>query len=212
MGLAYLFFLLVGLGLLVLQAILGSKDADHGGFEKDLHLEAGADAHAEAGADHDADHADHAEHDHGDMGFGGLMALFLQVRFWVFAFLGFGLSGTLLTYLTSVGFLPTLITALALGVVSGFTAALAFKLLKHMAGDHAEDTNQAVGRVGRVIVPVDPSSVGKVRIELRGQSVDLVAKTHGSRIDRGDLVVIEDIEGEIAQVSRAPEELKIADS
>lgn len=211
MGLVYLFFLLVGLGLLMLQAVLGSKDADHGGFEKDLHLEAGADAHAD-GADHDHDAADHAEHEHGDMGFGGLMALFLQVRFWVFAFLGFGLSGTLLTYLSSVGFLPTLITAMVLGVGSGFTAALAFKLLKRMAGDHAEETSQAVGRVGRVIVPVEPTSVGKVRIELRGQSVDLVAKTHGTRIDRGDLVVIEDMEGEIAQVSRAPEELKIADS
>jgi membrane protein implicated in regulation of membrane protease activity len=221
MGLAYVFCLLVGLGILMVQAVLGSKDMEGGGADKDFHLEAdhdvGFDAEADADLDADAEGELDGDHDQGDQhhgadkehdfGIGGLVALFLSVRFWVFGALGFGLSGTLLTYLTSVGAVATFATAMILGIGSGLSAALAFRLLRRIASGAAEEASEAVGRVGRVIVPVDPAAKGKIRIELRGQSHDMVATTTGLRIERGDIVVIEDIEGEIAQVSRAPEEL-----
>ena len=43
---------------------------------------------------------------------------------------------------------------------------------------------------------------------LSGQSVDLVAKTTGLRIEKGDSVVIEEVDGDVAYVSRAPDELQ----
>jgi membrane protein implicated in regulation of membrane protease activity len=238
MGPAYLFALVVGIGILSIQAVMGSKDADADhdhdmGMDKDLHFGAGADAELDADLDGDVDmdgdvdadadvdvdadadadadhHVDHqAPHDHGHAGaLGGFVALFLSTRFWIFASAGFGLSGSLLTYATGVGATPTLITAVVMGLVSGLSAALAFRALKRTASAQVSHTTKAVGSIGRVIVPVGTTGVGKIRVEMQGQSVDLMAKTSGVRIDIGDAVVVEEVEGEIAQVSRAPEELQ----
>lgn len=215
MGLAYVFALIVGVGILTIQSLIGAKDADGDGHgaDKDLHfkgelkLGAGDGAHADSeGAP--SSHVHVAADKDADMGLGGLVALFLSVRFWVFASLGFGLSGTLLHYLSSVGAIATFITAATLGTVSGFTAALAFRALKRISSGTAEHAASAVGRVGRVVVPVDSEHQGKIRIDLGGQSVDLIAKTQGERVERGDMVVIEEVDGEVAQVSRAPDEVR----
>jgi hypothetical protein len=47
-----------------------------------------------------------------------------------------------------------------------------------------------------------------VRIEIGGRSVDLVAKTTGLRIERGDTIIVEDVEDDTALVVRAPDELQ----
>ena len=233
MGYAYLFALIVGLGILTIQAVLGSKDADgdaDADADQDFHVD--ADGNVELDADADADMeaeldgelegdahvgtGGHGGHGHADAHIGQEVAwtgadfftLFLSVRFWVFASLGFGLSGSLLHYFTAVSPLATAITAIVLGLVSGLSAAFAFRLLKRIASQQAEHSSAAVGRVARVIVPCPEQGIGKVRIELSGQSVDLMAKSSGIRIDKGDMVVIEEIDGEVAQVSRAPEELR----
>ena len=232
MGYAYLFALIVGLGILGIQSVLGSKDADadadadfDADADADFDLDADADADLDAGFDADADLDADADADFdvdGDAdahtgvdgnkdvgGVGGVVAMFLSVRFWVFAFLGFGLSGTLLTFLSSVGAVPTAITAIVMGLVCGFGAAAAFGALKRTASEHTEHAGEvAVGRIGRVIVPLPESGMGKVRIEISGRSVDLMARAEGLRIERGDAVVIEDVDGEIARVCRAPEELQ----
>ena len=223
MGYAYVFALIVGAGILTIQSILGSKDADadadhdfdadgdadlDGDFDADADLDADADVDADADADADGE-TDIDGHSAQEVAWdGGFVALFLSVRFWVFACLGFGLSGSLLT-LTSVGAIPTAITAIVLGLTCGLGAALAFRTLKRTSGALAEHAgHSAVGRIARVIVPLPETGIGKVRIELGGRSVDLMAKSTGLRIERGDQVVIEDVEGEIAQVCRAPEELQ----
>jgi hypothetical protein len=215
MGLAYVFALIVGLGILTIQAFLGSKDADadHGAdADADADLDADLDADADADADADGHLGADSVHVHGqaaeqDMGFGSFVALFLSVRFWVFASLGFGLSGTLLHYVTSVGAVATAITAATMGLVSGLAVAMAFRTLKKTAGARPEHTSTAVGHLGRIIVPCGDQTTGQVRIVLGGHTVDLMAKTTGLRIERGDMVVVEEVEGEVAQVSRAPEEL-----
>lgn len=210
MGYAYLFALIVGLGILTIQAVLGSKDADGDGdadgadkdFDKDAHVGGHLmDADAHGGVDAHSDQ---------ELAWTGadFVALFLSIRFWIFASLGFGLSGSLLTWFTGVGALPTAIVAAALGMGSGFAAALAFRALKKTASSVAEHASSTVGRIGRVIVPVPENGIGKIRIQVSGQTVDLVAKSGGLRIERGDSVVIEEIDGEIAHVSRAPDEVR----
>jgi membrane protein implicated in regulation of membrane protease activity len=209
MGYAYLFALIVGLGILSIQAVLGSKDGGDGDMDGDADADMDADGDADADADADGD-ADGDAHTEQELAWSGadFVTLFLSVRFWVFACLGFGLSGTLLHFVTSVGAIPTAITACILGLSSGLSAALMFRLLKRTASSVAEHTDSATGSIGRVIVPVSEASVGKIRIQLAGQSVDLMARTTGLRIERGDAVVIEEIEGDIAYVSRAPDELQ----
>jgi membrane protein implicated in regulation of membrane protease activity len=239
MGLAYLFALVVGMGILMFQAVMGSKDTDgdadgdadgdfhahadgdlHADADCDVHADADGDFHADADGDLDAD-ADFDGHDnpdfqaHGDAGDGkdvevggAFVALFLSTRFWIFASLGFGLSGTLLTYLfTGVSPIAAAVTAVFAGVASGLSAALAFRALKRTASRTTPHARSAVGSVGKVIVPCSKEGLGKVRIEIEGQSVDLLAKTGELRIERGDFIVVEEVEGEIAQVSKAPPEL-----
>jgi membrane protein implicated in regulation of membrane protease activity len=241
MGLAYLFALIVGLGILVVQSMMGTHGA-HGGVDAHASLDAHADAHAalgsgshaalgthgsasehaelhadagvaDAGATHGAGHpaptAAHAAAHHRDTTFGtGLVALFLSTRFWIFAFLGFGLSGSILSYLFSnVSGLVTFATAVVAGVLSGLTASLSFRALQRTSSLPAANTSAAVGRVARVLVPCAKGSVGQVRILLDGQTVDLVAKTKELRIEKGEDVLIEEIDGEYAQVSKAPPEI-----
>jgi hypothetical protein len=59
-----------------------------------------------------------------------------------------------------------------------------------------------------MLLPLTKNGVGQVRIELDGQTVDLVAKTSELRIERGESVVIEEIDGDVAQVSKAPAEIE----
>jgi membrane protein implicated in regulation of membrane protease activity len=225
MGYAYIFALVVGLGVLGVQAILGSKDVDadkdfdfDGDADADLDLDADLDVDADASAgdyDFDADgdvHVGHADaHTAQELSWSGadFLLLFLSMRFWIFASLGFGLTGTLLSFLTRVDEIPTAIAAGVMGLVSGLIASLTFQMLKRTASQTAVHAMSAIGRVGRVIVLVPETGIGKIRVELAGQSVDLIARTSaGLRIDIGDAVVVEDLEGEIAEVSRAPEELQ----
>jgi hypothetical protein len=61
--------------------------------------------------------------------------------------------------------------------------------------------------MGRVVVPITPQGPGKIRVEVKGTSVDLIARAREA-IDMGEPVVVEEVtsDGE-AQVSRAPKEL-----
>ena len=62
--------------------------------------------------------------------------------------------------------------------------------------------------MARVLVPIEAGKTGQVRIELDGQLVDLLARTDEGRAERGEMVLIQDVEGELATVSVAPDELK----
>ncbi len=220
MGYAYLFALIVGLGILGIQSILGSKDADadhdhdfdadgDADLDGDADFDAHGDLHADLDADADADVGANAGTGQEASWDGGFVALFLSVRFWVFASLGFGMTGSLLSFLTQVGEVPAAVTAIVMGLVCGLGAALSYRALKRSSGVIVENAaRSAVGRIARVIVPLPETGVGKVRIELGGRTVDLMAKGTGLRIERGDQVVIEEVDGEIARVCRAPEELR----
>jgi membrane protein implicated in regulation of membrane protease activity len=207
MGYAYFFALIVGAGILTIQAVLGSKDADMDG-DADADADFDGDADADVDMDHDADlDGSHIDQELDWTG-ADFVTLFLSVRFWIFGCLGFGLSGSLLHFFSSVGPTTTAITAILLGLLGGLSASLAFRTLKRTASKGADNTSTAAGKIGRVIVPVSSESLGKIRIQLSGQSVDLVAKTTGLRIEKGDSVVIEEVDGEVAYVSRAPDELQ----
>ena len=63
------------------------------------------------------------------------------------------------------------------------------------------------GQVGRVVVPITAATPGKVRVEVKGNAVDLIARAREA-LEMGEPVVIEEVTGDgEAQVSRAPKEL-----
>lgn len=133
--------------------------------------------------------------------------IFLSPRFWTFLLLAFGISGALLTLFQLASTWVVLALAGASGVGSGALAALVVRSLKRGEVSSSASANEAIGRVAEVLIPLEKGRVGKVRLALRGQTLDLMAMAGDKNLPLGTKVVIEDIEGGIARVSAAPEEL-----
>ncbi len=177
----YLIALLVGLGILLAQIVIGSGDG-HGG-------------HGGGGHGNGEPIADDA------------VALFLSSRFWIFFSLAFGLSGSLLTFFALAPSSIVAVIASLGGLASGLFAALAFRAARRLSVSTSASASEAIGSMGRVLVPCAKGKVGQVRIALKGQTVDLMATTDEEEIARGDEVLIEDMRGEVAHVSPRPHEL-----
>jgi membrane protein implicated in regulation of membrane protease activity len=182
MGHVYLFALVVSLGVLLVQIVMGGRAGHHGDLGH---------AHGHAG------HAAHAME--GEEAF---WTLFLSLRFWIFASLGFGLSGSLLHVFALAHPILTFLIAGTAGFVSGVFATLAFRLLRRGSAATEVRSSVAAGKVGRVVVPCGRGLTGKVRVEVAGSSVDLMATTDDESIARGDAVLVEEVRDGVAHVSR----------
>ena len=192
MGLVYLFALLVSVGLFAVQAVMGGDHGDAGGDHDLAGGHGAADAHKELG---------------GGGAHGALTAL-LSTRFWTFFALGFGLSGALIHHLDLAGTVATLVIALGSGLAVGIGVILAFRAVQRTSVSSMTGVSEAVGRTGRVLVSVNRAKVGQVRVELKGQSVDILATTDEEELARGEAILVESVEGQMARVSRLPPELK----
>lgn len=197
MGLVYLASLVIGLGILLVQVALGGRDGEHGLGHMTGH--AGG-APADPAAGHELLKGGHPGDD-------GPLAVVLSFRFWIFALLGFGLSGSLLHFLSLAGTGAAALLAIATGIASGTFAGLVVRAVARSSASSSANLSEAVGREARVLVACARGRTGQVRIALRGQSVDLLASTDEESIARGEPVLIEDVRDGVAQVSRRPREL-----
>ncbi|HMR74225.1 MAG TPA: NfeD family protein [Polyangiaceae bacterium] len=196
MGIIYLAALVIGVGVIAVQLLFAGK----GDVEMDVDADIDIDADMDVDADADGDHGHVA---HGDAGF---LPILLSVRFWTFGLLAFGMVGTLLHVFRWASPWTTPFIALAMGIASGLLASMTFRALSRAETSSAASSRDAVGQVGRVLLPVSKESRGKVRIELRGQTIDLLATTDEEDLADGELVMIESLEGSTARVSKAPVE------
>ena len=216
MGILYLAALIMGLGTIALQLLLaghGDADAD---ADHELAVDADAGAHDLAvDADvHDlaADAAPGTEleasasHEAGHAAGGAFLPIFLSLRFWVFGLMAFGMVGTLLHYLRLAPVVVIPFVAAAMGLASGLFAAWSFRALARSATQSGAQSGDAVGHVGKVLVPCTRGERGKVRIELRGQTLDYLASTDDEALATGELVLVEEMRDGTLHVSRAPAE------
>jgi membrane protein implicated in regulation of membrane protease activity len=150
---------------------------------------------------HAADHGGgDADHDTGAWSIVGTL------RFWSFALFAFGFVGALLTIFAFAGGAVTFAIAAPFGLASGAVAATVVRRLTKRGPSSHTAVADAVGRVGRVIVPPNEAGRAKVRVEVKGVEVDYIA--HASDpLDAGDAVLVESCEGAELRVSRAPREL-----
>lgn len=178
----YMVALVAGGGLVAVSSFAG-------GFGPDADLDLDADVDADIELDADADAAD----------FGDL-SVFLKFKFWTFFFAFFGLCGYLLLKL-QVPEITSLIVALPVGVISGFSMSWVLeKLKKRQRGSHATLDN-LLGREAIVHTAVRGEVPGQVRVELGGRSIDLIASSESvDRIEAGEHVVIVAFEGGKARV------------
>lgn len=185
---AYIAALIFGGVLLGASLLLGGHDADGPELDAD-------------GPDLDAD-ADGLDKDL-DFGAGGDAFWILRsVRFWTFFLAFFGLTGVVLEGLglVSVAWITAVIAA-GMGVLAGGSAATVFRVLANDQTSDAASSSDYLGKSARVLVPSKPGGVGRVRVEVKGQLVDLLA-TSDEEIGTEDEVLVIEMDGTRARVAR----------
>lgn len=184
----YWFCFAIG-GVFVLLAMLGGLD--HFDFDHDL--------------DHDADLAVHLDTDvelvdpgNGDRvlqhrpNHWAWLGVMKSLKFWTFGICFFGLTGLVLSSLSVP--LPAVIVAIAaviMGILCGGLVSGSLRALRHRKADSLVRSADLVGIAGTVEVPFNASSRGKVRLQIKGSILDVIAYTDEAReFQTGEQVLV----------------------
>lgn len=178
----YLFALVVG-GIVVGASML------LGGHDGEVH--AGGDGAEPVGQDGP------------DAGAESVFFAMLSVRFWTFFLAFFGLTGFLFE---GLGLVPwswlTTAIAVTVGVLAGTSASWIVRRLQRDTSNSAASSADYVGKMARVLVGFGSGEVGKVRLEVKGSTIDLLAMPiDGRRFAAKDEVLIVEMDGVHAKVA-----------
>jgi membrane protein implicated in regulation of membrane protease activity len=205
----YLFALVLGGILLGASMLLGGSEGDgEAGHAADSHADVdGGHVHASHAADgHAADGHDASG------GFESFLVAFLSMRFWTFFLAFFGLTGIVLDGFGLVAnTIVSAVIATAMGAGSGASAVWIMRRVRADDSNSAAHARDFVGKTGRVMVGFGPGQTGKVRVEVRGSTIDVLAipidaTTFGAKEE----VIIVEMEGMRAKVARlTPDRLSI---
>ncbi len=193
---AYVASLIVGGVLLGASIFLGGQDAD-ADFDADGDLDFDADGDFDVDGEFDVEKgldisADGAE----------LFWFLKSLRFWTFFLAFFGLTGVVLRGLGLMeSDMGTLIAAIVVGAFSGGTAAAVIRTLSKDTTGEAGGQRDIVGKTARVLVPASPGGTAKVRVEIKGQHVDLLATGHDRELKASDEVLVVEMEGTRVRVA-----------
>lgn len=171
----YVVLSIVGGGLLLLSMVSGGHEA--GGHEL-------------SHADHDTDAA------------ASIIGVVASLRFWTYFCAFFGVAGLLLTLLAGLG--PGLALGLSafMGLSAGVLIATFTRALNRSQSTSTVGQAELAGRSGEVLVEIAPGQAGKVRLDLGGELLDLVAVADATlRLPAGTRVVVLSFEGERALVT-----------
>lgn len=224
----YIFTMVVGGVVLGSSILLGGKDKDTDiAGDVDADADPGADGDADGDGDGDGDHGgvghahgDSFAHPHVGAHTGALavrekalpvrikrrrvlLSTVSSIRFWTFFTTFFGLTGVVLEGLALLGSLPTLLAALGMGSASGAAAALIIRNLAEHPTGVAASSRDYVGQTGRVLVAIRRGGLGKVRLQLKGTTVDMLATTDEEGvIEIGELALIIEMRDTTAVIVR----------
>jgi hypothetical protein len=208
----YLAALVFGLGLFIVQLFAsGAADADGEAMlpeamlpEADADLALGGGAAGGGGVHGQLEPSDLVAQGHGRPGWA---SIFLSLRFYLFAAIAFGAVGAPVAAfdLSSPGL--TLGVALLTGFVVGALASLGFRLLGRETLSSGATAEELLGHVGLVLIACEKGRRGKVRLTVRGQTLDVLATTDEARIEPGMGVIVQEVHAERVHVCAAPSEL-----
>jgi hypothetical protein len=178
---AYVVALGIGGTLVLASLIMGGKDTDQDhdhGHDSDKDHEHGHD-HDKAGAMVLAGETGMVPHDAG--GAADAVSALLPVtsiRFWTFFLAFFGLTGMTLTAAAlGPGVIANALLSTGVGYLSGLSVVSVGKRLKKASTDSTVGHGDYVGATAVVTLPVAKGKTGKVRLELKGRTVELMADT-----------------------------------
>lgn len=166
-----LVFYVVALGLG--GTLLGASLLFGGDHDKDFDTDMDVDADADADADHDHDA-------HVGGAFDAVMGWlpFLSIRFWTFFLAFFGLTGATLTVFDLA---PNQVMAGAIsgivGYLAGMSIVLAMRRMRRNQPDSNINESDFIGETAQVMVAIARGKPGKIRLQLKGRTVDLLAET-----------------------------------
>lgn len=189
----YVAFLVFGGLLLGASVFLGGDDAA-GELDTGTSMELG---------EASVDTADAVELQDGQLDLQGADSLLWPLRtmrFWTFFAAFCGLTGITLELLG----LTTQIAAgvaIVLGVGVGGFASWTLRKLGQVSSGQASDGHDYIGKAAQVLVPVRPGQAGKIRVQVRGQTLDMLAiGDEASSLAPNDRVMIVEMEGTRARV------------
>ena len=211
----YWFCFVIGGVFVAIAALGGAGDADFDAdADFDIDLDADADADFDVDLDADADFGTDLDGDAPDIGFDAQIDTDLQLlrkvkgayvfslniltsfKFWTVGGCFFGLTGLGLSWVqpnwpASIIF----IAALIMGILLGGTLAIVLRQLARRHADSLVRTEDFAGRVGIVELPFDANCKGKVRLELRGSTLHMMALTDDTKqFAPGDKVLVVNVE------------------
>ena len=175
MWLVYAVALVLGGGILLIQLVSGT---DH---------EVGADA--DLGGDH---------HPHEGPGL-------MSIRSLSYGTFAFGFVGGLLHVLGLARPPVALGTGIASAVAAVVVVGLTFRRLSDVTVSGEASFEEAAGSRARVLVACARGREGKVRVTLKGQTVDMLATTDEDAIAAGSEVVITEMRDMVAHVATPPD-------
>lgn len=131
-----------------------------------------------------------------------IVGAFRSIRFWTFFTTFFGLTGVALSGLQLIdSSILTTLVAVGMGVFAGYAAVLAFRTMDRKESNSMAAEGDFVGKTGRLLVGVAPGNLGKIRVQVKGATVDLLAKSDDETIGVGDEAIIIEMDGTIARVA-----------
>lgn len=140
----------------------------------------------------------------------GFLIAFFSMRFWTFFLAFFGLTGVVLDGFGLVGSsIVAGVLSVGMGIAAGSAAVYVVRRVRGDDSNSAVTSQDYVGKTGRVLVGFGPGQTGKIRLEVRGSTIDLLAVPLEERsfTPKEEIIVVE-MDGPRAKVAKlTPERL-----
>ncbi len=194
----YVFALVLGGILLLASMFLGGEDGADADLDADL--DANLDADVSSEVDHGHQILDAAADSHGSPA--GFFTTLLSLRFWTFFMTFFGATGLTFEGLELVASPLTPLVATGVGLITGYITVTVLRTLAREGGGAIATAVDYVGKSGRILLPIRPGVVGKVRLEVGGTTVDMLASSTDGPLESGDEALVIEMDGTTAIVSK----------
>lgn len=183
----YIVTAIVGGALVLISALM----AGHG----DGHVEHDADiSHGDASVD--------VHHGHDHDGEGAVWIPFLSLRFWTYCLATFGIVGILLTKFAEWDNSMVLTTSILTGLFCGLAVSYFMRFARRWEASSSASVAELLGTTGKVLVAIRPPEIGKIRVDIKGETIDMLALSNdeSTTLTMDEDVVIVSIENDRARV------------
>ena len=199
----YIVCAIVGGGLMLLSAFGGLVHADVGGGH-----DVSIDADHSIDIEHDLSVADveqnvELSHDF-DAGFsaGDFWLALVSMRFLTYFVGTLGIFGLALTWFSGLSSIAVGWWSVGSALLIGYGGSLLFRYLRAEGETSGVTTHDYIGALGHAVVTVRGSQPGKVRVCIKGDTLDLIALSEGEKqIEKGEEIVIVGLEGDRVRVA-----------